>query len=136
MELNPIVYIKNKVCLRCKLAVEALLKAYRIPYDEVQLGWARLKADITPQMRSRLDKGLKQVGLELMADRRALLIERIKVEIQKLLQSSRETKLKLSVYLSEELGHNYSYLAKTFSDTEGITLERYFITNVWTVSRS
>jgi AraC family transcriptional regulator len=56
------------------------------------------------------------------------LVERIKTEVIQLLQSPQDMQLKLSAYLSKVLAHNYTYLANTFSDEEGLTLERFFIT--------
>jgi AraC-like DNA-binding protein len=126
--LSSLLFIKNMVCLRCKIAVEAILSANDIPYEDVQLGWAKLKVELTDTQRTAVENGLKHYGLELMGDKRKILVERIKTEIVGLLHSPHNMRLKLSAYLSDMLGYNYTYLANTFSEQEGITLERYFIT--------
>jgi AraC-like DNA-binding protein len=115
------------VCLRCKMAVEAVLKANNILYADVQLGWAKLEEEPTDSQRTSIEKGLNQYGLELMKEKKKILVERIKAEILGLLHSPQDMRMKLSAYLSEVLEYNYTYLANTFSDEEDITLERYFI---------
>lgn len=126
--MNSILYIKDMVCLRCKMAVEAVLQANGIAYLEVQLGWAKLEEELTTAQRTAIEKGLRHYGLESMADKKKILVERIKTEIISLLQSPQKIRLKLSAHLSEVLEYNYTYLANMFSEQEGQTLERYFIT--------
>ena len=62
-----------------------------------------------------------------MEDHNKILAERIKAEIIGLLQSPKIFKLKLSVHLSQSLGYNYTYLSNSFSEQEGMTLEKCFI---------
>lgn len=126
--MHSILYIKNMVCLRCKMAVEAVLKENGIPYEDVQLGWAKLNGELADGQRTAVENGLKHYGLELMKDKKKILVESIKTKILALLQSPQDMRLKLSAYLGNALEYNYTYLANTFSDEEGITLERYFIT--------
>lgn len=115
------------VCLRCKMAVEAVLQAAGIPYLSTELGRVKLPTPLSSEQKTELNKGLKYYGLELMENRNKILVELIKTEILGLLQSPHTMQLKLSVHLSQTLQYNYTYLANTFSELEGITLERYFI---------
>lgn len=110
------------------MAVEAVLQANGIAFQDVQLGWAKLAEDLTATQQTAIEKGLQLYGLELMADKKKILVERIKTEIISLLQSPQNLRLKLSAHLSDVLEYNYTYLANTFSEQEGQTLERYFIT--------
>jgi AraC-like DNA-binding protein len=115
------------VCVRCKMAVEAVLKANNIAYNSVELGRADLADELTPAQRAKVAEGLLHYQLELMEDPGRILVERIKTEIITLLQSRQPMQLKLSVHLSKVLNYNYTYLANTFSEQEGMTLERFFI---------
>jgi AraC-like DNA-binding protein len=115
------------VCVRCKMAVEAVLKETGISFHSVVLGRAILAAELTASQKVKLQNGLQHYGLELMEDQTKILVERIKTEIISLLHSEESLQLKLSVYLSRVLDYNYTYLANTFSEKEGITLEHYFI---------
>lgn len=115
------------VCVRCKMAVEAVLKANQVDYSSVELGRAKLAAPLTPVQKKGVAEGLAHYQLELMEDRNKILVERIKTEIIGLLHAPDTLKLKLSVHLSQALDYNYTYLANTFSEEEGMTLEKYFI---------
>lgn len=116
------------VCLRCKMAVEAVLEANMIAYRSVELGRVRLVQELTPAQKAAVVKGLRLYALSLMESRTSILVERIKTELTNLLHAPEATQLKLSAHLSAALEHNYTYLANTFSEHEGLTLERYFIT--------
>jgi AraC family transcriptional regulator len=121
-------YIKNMVCVRCKMVVEAVLQKLNISYQTIELGWVKLKGDINAKQQQSLNKELQHYQLELMDNSRAIMVERIKTAIIEMLRNdSLETKLKLSVYLSERLGYDYTYLSNTFSEEEGYTIERFFI---------
>jgi len=116
------------VCLRCKLVVQDVLTSHGISFQKVEIGWAELNSPLTAAEKSKLDADLRLVGLELMEDKARIMTEQIKTEIVAMLQRTQPMRLKLSTYLSEKFGYNYTYLANGFSETEGMTLERYFIT--------
>jgi AraC-like DNA-binding protein len=109
------------------MAVQAVLEEADIAYLAIELGWAQLKESLGPAQREAVQQGLSRYALEIMKDKRDILIERIKTEITRLLHSPEPMRLKLSAHLSQVLDYNYTYLANTFSEHEGITLERYFI---------
>ncbi len=115
------------VCVRCRMAVQAVLEEADIDYLAIELGWAKLKEGLTPKQKVSIQQGLRRYELEIMEDKKAILVERIKTEIIRLLHADDPMQLKLSAHLSQVLDYNYTYLANTFSEQEGITLERYFI---------
>jgi len=68
------------------------------------------------------------MGLELMDDKRAILIEKIKGVIVEMVHYMDEpVKVNFSDYLSEKLDHDYTYLANMFSEVTGITIEHFVI---------
>lgn len=115
------------VCLRCKMAVQAVLENAGADIKKIELGWAEINTPLTHSQTENITKGLSDYGLTILHDKSGILIEKIKNEIIRILQSPHPLLLKLSVHLSHETGNNYTYLANTFSDKEGITLERFFI---------
>jgi AraC-like DNA-binding protein len=122
--------VKNMVCHRCVLAVEEILAKAKIIVDEVSVGEIHLRNALSDSERSTLQEELAKIGLELTDNRTGDLIERMKNLI--LLKarnevSNKERDLKLSVYLSERLHHEYTYLSNLFSTIEGRTIENYFI---------
>jgi AraC-like DNA-binding protein len=116
------------VSIRCKMIVKAELDKLGLMYGAVDLGEADIKRDITATQRDALRLALLASGLELMDDKKAILIERIKNVIIEMVHYSDELpKIKNSIYISSKLNHDYTYLSNIFSEATGITLEHYII---------
>ncbi|MBE7173621.1 MAG: helix-turn-helix transcriptional regulator [Williamsia sp.] len=121
-------YIKNMVCNRCILAVKALLEKLGIAWEAVRLGEVDLKENLLPEKEQQLRVGLEQLGFELLDDARNKLIERIKTLIIEQVHYGMDDKgLTISSLLSAALHKDYSYLSNLFSEVEGTTIEKYFI---------
>jgi len=121
-------YIKYMVSLRCKIMVQELLNTIGVKYVIVELGMVEILENITAIQRLQLSDSLLKSGLELMDDKKAILIERIKNVITEMIHHSDTVpKENYSDYLSNELGYNYTYLANTFSEVKGITIQQYII---------
>ncbi len=121
-------YIKYMVSLRCKMMVKAELKKLGLHYVVVDLGMIEILENITEEQRALLKIALLKSGLELMDDPRAILIERIKNVIIEMIHYSEELpKINYSSYISEKLGHNYTYLSNLFSEVKGSTIEHFII---------
>ncbi len=121
-------YIKYMVSNRCKMMVHDELEKLGLHSFSLELGVVDIKEDVSDEMRARLKVALLRSGLELMDDKRAMLIERIKNVVVKMVHHSEEVPLqKFSVYLSEQLDYDYTYLANLFSETEGITIEQFVL---------
>lgn len=116
------------VSLRCKMVVKEELKALGIKHAIVELGMVDLLDDLDPSQREKLKVALLKSGLELMDDKKAILIEKIKNVITELIHFTDEVpKVNFSDFLSEKLGYDYTYLANIFSEVKGITIEHYII---------
>jgi len=123
-------YIKNMVCIRCKMVVKDELTKLGIPYTTVELGEAELPENIPDDLRASVKTALLRFGLELMDDKKSILIQKIKTVIVELVHYSEEPlTVNLSVYLSQQLQHDYTYLANLFSETQGTTIEKFFISH-------
>lgn len=113
---------------RCKLAVKDTLKQLGLHFIMVDLGVVEIMENLTPEKRELLKKLLLEAGFELMDDKRAILIEKIKnIIIQMVHHSEESIKINFSDYLSEKLNHNYTYLANLFSEVQGTTIEHFII---------
>ena len=113
---------------RCKMTVKEELKKLGLHFVIVELGEVEIMEDMTPEQREELKTALSNSGLELMDDKRAVLVEKIKNAIIELVHHSDENiKINFSEYLSEKLSHNYTYLANLFSEVRGITIEHFLI---------
>ncbi len=121
-------YIKYMVSIRCKLIVKEELKNLGLHYVIVNLGEVDVLEDITAKQREKLREALLKSGLELMEDKKAMLIEKIKNIIIEMIHYEDELpKVNFSEYLSEKMNYDYTYLANLFSETEGTTIEHFII---------
>ena len=121
-------YIKYMVSNRCKMAVKEELKKLGLHFIVVELGEVEIMETISAEQREVLKAGLIDSGLELMDDKRAVLIEKIKNVIIDMVHHSDEMiKINFSDYLSDKLKHDYTYLANLFSEIQGITIEHFII---------
>lgn len=116
------------VSIRCKLIVKTELERLGLPHGIVDLGEVEIAEGITREQREKLAAALKKTGLELMDDKKAILIERIKnVVIESIHYSDEALKVNFSDHLSEKLNYDYTYLANLFSEVESITIEHFII---------
>lgn len=121
-------YIKNMVCPRCIAAVRTLLAEECAHVRSVVLGEAEIDGPIGPEALDRLSRRLRAEGFELLEDRRSRIIEGVKCALVELLgDSDALAARKLSDYLADRLRLDYKYLSSLFSETEGRTIEAYFI---------
>jgi AraC-like DNA-binding protein len=121
-------YIKYMVSTRCKLAVKEELKKLELHFIVVDLGEIEIMEDITPTQREQLKTGLQNSGLELMDDKKAILIEKIQSVIIEMIHHSGELpKINYSDHIAEELDYDYTYLSGIFSEVKGITIQQYII---------
>ncbi|MBP8793493.1 MAG: helix-turn-helix transcriptional regulator [Lutibacter sp.] len=113
---------------RCKMVVKDALKELGLHFILVDLGEVNIMENINDAQRSQLKLALFNSGLELMDDKRAMLIEKIKNVIIEMVHHTEEAiKINFSEYLSEKLKHDYTYLANLFSEVQGTTIEQFII---------
>lgn len=116
------------VSLRCKLIVQQELEKLGIPYLSVELGMVETKDPISEQQQTNLNLSLKRVGLEILEDKRSILIDKIKNVIIEMVHYHEELpKSNYSDYISEKLGYDYTYLSNIFSEVKGITIQQFII---------
>jgi AraC-like DNA-binding protein len=110
------------------MMVKEVLKKLGLKYVVVDLGMVEILEDITSQQRDELGKNLLKSGLELLDDKKSILIEKIKNVIIELIHYTDELPdVNYSDYISEQLEYDYTYLANTFSEVKGITIQQFII---------
>ncbi len=116
------------VSLRCIIVVRDALEKLGIQHSEVNLGEIVLKENISDTQLNQIKYSLLSLDLELLEDKKNILVQQIKTLIIKLIYHSDEPLVKnLSVYLSHQLQQNYTYLSNLFSVQMGITIEKFYI---------
>lgn len=115
---------------RCKMAVKEELSKLGLHFVVVDLGEVDIMETLSPEQRIQLKTGLLSSGLELMDDKRSVLIEKIKNVIIEMVHHSDELiKVNFSDYLSEKLNYDYTYMANLFSEVQGTTIEQFTISH-------
>lgn len=118
------------VCIRCQMVVKYELGRLGIEYTSVKIGEAEVVGDVEPILLEQLNNELKQSGLTLIDNKKAILVEKIKNTIVQLVHfTEEELQVNLSDYLSEKLDYNYTYLANVFSEEKGTTIEKFYISH-------
>jgi YesN/AraC family two-component response regulator len=108
------------------MVVKSELIKLGLHFVSVELGEVELREEISEENVRKLGAALKMSGLELMDDKKSILVEKIKaIIIEHVHYTDKEIKKNLSVYISEKLNHNYSYLSNLFSEVKGTTIEKF-----------
>ena len=110
------------------MVVKEELKKLGLHYTSVELGEVETLEDISAAQHDQFKIALLKSGLELMDDKKSILIQKIKNVIIELIHYSEEPlTVNFSDYLSQKLNHNYTYLANLFSEVQGTTIEKFII---------
>jgi YesN/AraC family two-component response regulator len=95
-----------------------------------ELGEADIMEDMSAEQLDQLSLALKKTGLELMNDKKSILVEKIKTTIIELVHyADEQIKINLSDYLTKKLNFNYTYLANLFSEVKGTTIEKFYLSH-------
>lgn len=118
------------VCIRCEMIVKAELEKLGLKYVNVKIGEADIVENLLPEQLAKLDARLRTSGLQLMKDKKNILVEKITSSIIELVhQTEEQLKENLSDYLSKKLDYDYTYLANLFSAEKGFTIESFYLTH-------
>ena len=120
-------YIKYMVSLRCKMMVQKELTNLGLQHVHVDLGVVDIAEDITPMVRQQLKENLRKSGLQLLDDKKSVLIQKIKDVITKMIHEDELPDVNYSDHISEALNLDYTYLANIFSEVKGITIQHFII---------
>ena len=97
-------------------------------YATLELGEVDLVEEISENDRHSIKMALLKSGLELMEDKKSILIQKIKNAIVELVHYSEQPlQINFSEYLSKKLLHEYTYLSNLFSEVQGTTIEKFII---------
>ena len=122
------IHIKYMVSNRCKMVVRTALKDLGVHFVLLELGEVEIMERLTGEQRDYLKNTLEDAGLELIDDKRSILIEKIKSAVIDLVHHPEDSiKVNVSTYLGEKLDHDYTYLANIFSQVQGISIEQFII---------
>ena len=124
-----LLYVKNMVCDRCIMIVKQQLEGVGLKVNEISLG--KIDVDPVPDAEQLQDiaASLQALGFELIDKEKDQLVEQIKNQVIELVHYSDLNGLtrSLTQIIAEKLNKDYAYLSRQFSDSEGLTIEKYII---------
>jgi AraC-like DNA-binding protein len=116
------------VSLRCRMVVQEELNKLGLRHVNIDLGRVEISEEITHQQHEQLKANLLAWGLELLDDKKDILVERMASLIIEMIHYSDGTlKVTNSEYLSEKLGFDYTYMSNIFTRKKGITIQQFII---------
>ena len=108
--------------------VKQELEKLGLQHSSIELGMIEIKENISDELKQKLKSNLEMSGLELLDDRKSILVDKIKNVIIEMIHYSDDLpKVNYSDYLSEKLGYDYTYLSNLFSEVKGITIQHFII---------
>lgn len=120
--------VKNMVCNRCIMMVRSELESFGLEPDAVRLGEVEIPRDLSLEEKRNLDRRFRELGFEILDDKKTRLIENIRTCIvQRIHYTEEPLKITFSEFLSNTFHQDYSALSKLFSEVQGITIEQYVI---------
>jgi AraC-like DNA-binding protein len=112
------------------MIVKEELRKLGIKFVVLDLGMVEILEYVSPEQMELLRAGLLSAGLELLDNRKSILIEKIKNIITEMIHYSEELpKSNFSDYISEKLGYDYTYLSNIFTEVKGMTIQHFIILN-------
>lgn len=127
--MEQTLYIRNMVCNRCITVVNQLVRHLGFTPLKVALGEVVIDRQLSVVEKEILQNELQANGFDIIEERKAKHIEKIKNSIIFMVhqEGGITEKRKLSEVLTHELALEYSYLSAIFSEQENCTIEKYFI---------
>jgi len=112
------------------MVVKSELENLGLNCTTVELGEAEINEDISLAQLDNLNNALKKVGLELIEDKKSILVEKTRTIIVELVHHhDDQIKINLSDYLSKKLNHSYTYISNIFSQAKGTTIENFYLSH-------
>ena len=110
------------------MIIEMMLNRLNINAAHITLGEIVIQDELSLEQTDKLRQELLAVGFEILDDKRSRIIEQIKNAVRDLVhRKNNDLKINLSDYLSQKINLDYAYLTSLFSETEGTTIEKFFI---------
>ena len=121
-------YIKNMACDCCKLLVKDEIEKLGLQPVHIDLGEAEIKGNVSDKQQEKLNGAIQKAGLEVVVNKKGILLEKIKKNIFEYVNESDEKqRISFSNYLVKNLPYDYAYLANFFSEMQATTIEQYLI---------
>ena len=114
------------VNMHYKMVVKKELKKLGLHFIIADTGGVDIMENITAEQREQIKIALLKSGLELMDDKKAVLVEKItNIIIEMVHHTDKLPGTNFPDYLSDKLKYDYNYLAGLFSEGHGTTIDEF-----------
>ena len=121
-------YIKYDINTTCKIILQEQLEKLKMIFTLEGIGEVDLHEEVTDDVLIGLKANLSKYGIEILENPKIILVQKIKDSIIEMVNLDDEVPpFKISVYLSDKLKLNYSYISKLFSDITYTSVENFII---------
>jgi len=120
-------FVKYNFDTLCKLLIREHLDALDISYTIDSINEVNINQELNEIKYKELSEALSKFGIEILTDKKTILVERIKQAIDDMLEDEKNSNLKLSSFLSDHLNYSYTYLSTVFSENTYTSIEYYTI---------
>jgi AraC-like DNA-binding protein len=111
------------------MVVREVLEKLGLDPVQVALGEVELKTEPSAEQITQLKSKLSALGFELLNDRKSTLVEKVKNIVIGLIHQADDLDIQVnfSTILQDKLHVDYSYISSLFSETVGLTIEKFII---------
>lgn len=120
-------FIKNMKGNNSVNWLKTILDELCIEHDGISPGEVVLTMNTPGDAITALKHRLEEKGMEIIFDRKNILAEKVKHLVYEMLKDEDAQKLNYSTFIATKLFLNYTYIANIFSETQGITIEHFII---------
>ncbi|MBX2894811.1 MAG: helix-turn-helix transcriptional regulator [Cyclobacteriaceae bacterium] len=122
--------IRGMVCDRCISVIKQGLEDLGHVVQRISLGRVVFDKNLSKQDKNKISKFLADAGFELITDRQHKIVSQVKKVIDDVFNQNiqYDAQVRFSGLLADTLHMNYDAISQAFSETEGLSLERYIIT--------
>jgi len=110
-----------------KIHLNHLLKESNLNYKSIGFGEIEILEALSEEKIVELSAKLLENGIEIVENQKSVFVQKIKDAIIEMVQNPDDITVKSSVYLSEKLNYNYSYISNIFSEVTYTSIENFII---------
>lgn len=123
-----IVHFKFDFNAVCKKVLNEHLEKYGIEYKEIGFGEIDIIKKTDQETYNALISSLAVYGIAVVENQKTILVQKIKdVIVDMVFNDETVVNLKMSAYLSEQVGHSYGYLSNLFTEVTYTSIENFTI---------
>ncbi|MEC4005725.1 AraC family transcriptional regulator [Flavobacterium sp. SUN052] len=120
-------YLKFDFNTIAKIHLDTLLNESNLKYKNIGFGEIELLEAVSDEAFTNLNLKLNSNGIEIIENQKSIFVQKVKDLIIEMVQNPENVNVKSSIYLSEKMNYNYSYISNLFSEVTYTSIENFII---------